>query len=287
MEITKALLVCFLATIFYLVFSSFFFFEFGTPNNGSDFDNHWKAINGDLIKGYPSGYHSLFKYFNGNKELFFGVNIILICFVLPMLLFKLTKTWLVTIIYFLATGLVHQWLFNATFPQATIFILITIYLLNRKNWLVLLLCGLLAGSIHRQGLMIFIAILGAEIFESIINKIKNKELLPEVAVLQGATINQSMLFPIFFLQLTLPLLILGRKILQNYFLLFLAIVGLLMSYLDLRTISLTQFVLIIVAAQGLKDSTHKKTWFSILLLYGTCLILIFVVETARTIVLNT
>jgi hypothetical protein len=286
-ETRKALLVCLLFTLFYLGFSSFLFLEFGTPNNGSDFDNHWNAINGKLIENYPSGYHSLFHYFNENKELFFAVNVVLICFVLPMLLFKFTKTWWVTITYFLATGLAHQWLSNATFPQALVFILIAVYLLNRKNWLILLLCGLLAGAIHRQGLMIFIAILAAELFEILINKIKNKELLPGVAVLQGSTLSLKMLPCIFLLQLTLPLLILGRKIIKDYFLLFLAAVGLLMCFFDLRTISLTQFVLIIVAAQGLKDSPHKKTWVPILLIYGTWLILIFVVETTRTIVLNT
>lgn len=283
----KALLICGLATVFYLVFSSYLFINFGTPNNTNDFEAHWGGIHGSPPSNYRTGYYALFNYFDENKEVFFAMNVVLICFMLPMLLFLITKTWWATIIYFAATGLPHQWLFNATFPQAVVFTLIAVYLLNRKNWWIFLLCALFASTIHRQGLMIFLAILAAEAFLFFVQNLKLKKFVPAVAVLQGAALSFPTLLSVFLLSLTLPLLWLGRKIVKDYFLLFLAIVGVVMSVVDLRSISLTQFSLILVAAQGLKDSPNKKFWVSVLFLQAIFLVSVYGVETIKTIVLNT
>jgi len=274
-EASKAALISIVFFAFFLGFGAYNYFSFGVVNNSIDFAVHWGKVQ-DLTKYpvYPGGYHVLFSVFDSSELLFYIANIALICLIVPSLLYFGTKTWWATLIYFCGVSLPHLWIYGATYPQAFVFTLLIIYLLNRKKPLIFALCTMLASVVHKEGVYLFALILVAEVFEYLANKvwacIKPKMGLGEFS-LAGAVVLRVQKFNdiwqlLFFLvtQISLPIWFFGKTVFKKPFWLVLVIAPLFLLQIDARLISITQLALIFVTAPEIAKSKHKKIVIALL-----------------------
>lgn len=277
----KVLLICTAFLIFYFALGVFNFSIFGQVNNTIDFFIHWNKLS-DLSfhPEYPLLYHFVFQIFSQNQLLFYGANLLIICLIIPILLFLITKTHWSTVLYFCGISLPHVWLYGATFPQALVFMLILVYLANRKNPFVYLFCLFLASLLHRHGAYLFFLIFFGEIISWIITKIQEKYF---PAVVLGTQKFDSFPVILFYLvtQISIPIFIFARKIFQNVFYLILAVVPVLFLNYDARLISVAQLSLLVVASPEIAKSKHKFLIGFILFFYLIFFLLEFAVGTTK------
>lgn len=280
----KVLLICLAFLFFYLVIGIFNFSNFGIVNNSVDFFIHWnKVVDLSFHSEYPAFYHFLFQVFNSSQLFFYGVNLVLICVLIPILLFVLTKTFWSSVLYFCGVSIPHLFIYACTFPQAVVFVLILIYLINRKNWVVFGITGLLVCLLHRHGLALFGLILVAEVVEFLFNKYKNR-FVPYVAL--GVQKFDSIFVLFFYLvtQISLVVFLFGRGIVSNVFYLVFCFVPICFLNYDARIISVTSLGLIIVASPMIAKSKHKWLIGLILFFYLLFFLLEFVVGSVKMLV---
>jgi len=277
----KVILICLAFFFFYFAIGVFNFSNFGVVNNSVDFFIHWGKVN-DLSfhLEYPSFYHFVFQVFNSSQLLFYGINLLVICVLIPVLLFVLTKTYWSSVLYFCGVSIPHLFIYASTFPQALVFVLILIYLINRKNWLVFGVTGLLACCLHRHGVYLFGLILVAEGVEFVFNRLKNR-FAPYVAL--GVQKFDSLFVTLFYLvtQISLVVFLFGRNIVFNIFYLVFCFVPICFLNYDARIISVTSLGLIIVASPMIAKSKHKWLIGLILFFYLLFFLLEFVVGTTK------
>lgn len=278
---TKVILISTAFLLFYLTLGVVNYSNFGQVNNTIDFDIHWNKI-ADLNfhPEYPSTYHFIFQIFSQDQLLFYGVNLLIICLIIPILLFLITKTYWSVILYFCGVSLPHVWLYGATFPQAFIFMLILFYLANRKNPFVYVFWFVFASLLHRHGVYLFALIGVAEIIHWFFGRIKEKYF---PAVVLGVQKFYSIPVLLFYLvtQISLPIFIFIKNIYKDVFYLFLAIIPILFLNYDARLISVTQIVLVIVASPEIAKSNHKYLICFILFFYLIFFLLEFAVGTTK------
>jgi len=279
---SKVLLISYAFLFLYLFIGIFNFSNFGLVNNSVDWDVHWNKVNDlDYHEGYPSTYHFLFQVFNSSQLFFYGVNLIVICFLIPLLLFLITKTYWSSILYFCGVSLPHVWIYGSTFPQAIIFTLILFYLLNRKNPYVFFGCFVLASILHRHGIYLFALVFGAEIIEFIFNKyLKEKLYLFVVLGVEKFNYIHEYLF-FLFMNVSFPVLIFSRSIVKNIFYLVLAIVPFFLLNYDARILSVTQLAFLVIASPKIAKSEHKWLISFILFWYLILFLLEFAVGTTK------
>jgi len=150
--------------------------------------------------------------------LFYGISLIIVCFITPILLFLITKTHWSSILYFCGISLPHVWIYGSTFPQAFVFMLILIYLANRKNPYVYGGGLILASLVHRHAYQLFALILCAEVIEFIFNKYL-KEKLALFVVLGVEKFNSVFEYLFYFLMsVSFPVLYFFKEYNQECFL---------------------------------------------------------------------
>lgn len=278
---TKVILISTAFLLFYLALGIVNYSNFGQVNNTIDFDIHWNKI-ADLNfhPEYPSAYHFIFQIFSQDQLLFYGLNLLLVCLIVPILLFLITKTYWSAILYFCGVSLPHVWLYGATFPQAFIFMLILFYLANRKNPFVYAFGFVFASLLHRHGIYLFSLIFVAEVLNCFVGKLKEKYF---PAMVLGTQKFDSIPVLLFYLvtQIALPIFIFARRIYQDIFYLILAIVPIIFLNYDARLISVTQIVLVIVASPEIAKSNHKYLICFILFFYLIFFLLEFAVGTTK------
>lgn len=279
---SKVLVISYAFLFFYLFVGIFNFSVFGLVNNSVDWDVHWNKVNDlEYHADYPSAYHFLFQVFNSSQLLFYAVNLIIVCFLIPILLFLITKTHWSAILYFCGVSLPHVWIYGSTFIQALLFALILIYFLNRKKVFVFSFCFLVASIFHRHGFYLFGLILFAEIIDFVFNRfLKDKLALFVVLGVEKFVYWYEYLF-FFFINISFPVLIFSRKIFQNIFYLVLVLVPLFFLNYDARILSVVQLVLLVVASPMIAESKHKWLISFILFFYLVFFLLEFVVGTTK------
>lgn len=121
---------------------------------GGDYDFHLEKAIGDCssrngCETYAPLFHWLAGPFSFHENAFFYFALFLLAFVTPMLLYLITKDWLVVWLYFSTTS--YFWFFiNGIFAQALamIFLLLVIYF---KDWRLQALVVLLSAIAHGHG----------------------------------------------------------------------------------------------------------------------------------------
>lgn len=143
-QFNKALIVC---LFFLLAFSL-------VPSNWhkvGDFQFHFEKASGQCESENCLSYYPLFHWlastFAFNERAFIHFFLFLIVFVTPILLFLLTKHWMVTWLYFSVTQYVYT-IVNGAYPQALamVFLILLIYTKNPYARMGVLIIGLLAHS---------------------------------------------------------------------------------------------------------------------------------------------
>lgn len=142
------------------IFVLFFIMLFSSFKGGGDYDFHFSKAQGDCSQYRSCDYYTpLFHWLAGpfafHENAFFYFVLFLLAFVTPMLLYLITKDWLVTWLYFATTS--YFWFFiNGIFAQATamILLLLVVYF---KDWRKQAIVVLLAALAHGHGFLLCLA----------------------------------------------------------------------------------------------------------------------------------
>jgi hypothetical protein len=179
----------------------------------------------------------------------------------------------VSILYFCSVALPHQLIYNSTFAQAMLLLLLSIYIYFRQTkyihlaWIGL---ALLSVFTHKQGgLSLFI---GIGFLELIIFLAKKWDLKKSSAfvVLGGVTLDGGRLVSLFFEQSNIWiswLALNGIIRLKEVFYFGLMIGGFVFSKIDIRVFALFQIGLILVASKEIKLMKDKRLLILILCLH--------------------
>jgi hypothetical protein len=265
---------------------------FGTPNNCNDFYFHFQKSAGiyegetaeyylkSFYDSYPPLFHFYGRWFASNIFLFYiGVCLLILLFI-PTFLYWASKNniW-VTILYFCSVSLPHQLIYNSTFAQAMLLLLLSIYIYFRQTkYIHLAWIGLALLSIftHKQGgLPLFI---GIGFLELIIFLAKKWDLrnASSFAILQGVTLRGDHLASLFFEQSNIWvswLALKGMVVSKGIFYFGLMVAGFVFCKTDIRVFALFQIGSIMLASEQILKMENKK-WL-ILVLILQCLILLW------------
>jgi len=240
--------VSILILIFFLFYSFFGFYnltEFGKINNSQDFNFHFNTIQNKDFSNYPPLYHFVLSLIPLTAFQFYLINLILICVIIPLLLFKITKKSLNVIGYFCLTSLPHILIFGATFPHALVLVFFLIYLIEKRLFPLLII---LATLTHKSGLMLFIGITGIEVLLSLwdYKKIKFDSFFSVFYLLGERLDTFKNAITVLLNAVPLPLIYFSKKIIDNPLLLFLSITALITAITtDIRAISIIQISLLL------------------------------------------
>lgn len=244
-EYIKVSVLILIFLMFYSFFGYFNLINFGKINNSQDFNFHFNTIKTKNFNDYPPLYHFVFSLIPLNEFQFYFINLILICIVIPLLLFKITKKSIVVAGYFCLTSLPHILIFGATFPHTLILIYFLIYLIEKR---LLLLLIVLAMFTHKSGLLFFLAIIVIEFLITIYNykKIQYNNFFP-VFYLVGERLDTIKNYIIVLLNsVPIPLIYFSRKILFKPFFLFISLIALFTAITnDIRAITIIQICLLL------------------------------------------
>lgn len=282
----KVLFLCLLFFCFYFFIGLNDLNVFGKINNGQDFSFHFTAIEDKNFSEYPPLYHLIFLPFVFNELSFYALNLFLILFFIPLLLFKLTKNFFSVLTYFVLTNLPHLMIFGATFPQALIIIFFLIYLNYRKNFVAFFLFLFLASITHKQGLTLFFAVGLIELivffYENF--KLKFDQVFCSGGFLIGSQIDSFKdVFAVFTSFVPLPLIYFSRKaFFDSFYFLLICFSFLAGIFFDIRALWLAQIVL------SLNFVLPEKKKGFLLLIFFYCLFFLFnfVLPTIKMIALN-
>lgn len=272
----RILLIILLFFSYFFLIGLFNFFSFGVVNGGQDFFFHFSAINGDtsLNPDYPFFYHFLFSYFGFSQIVFYLVNVFVIAVLIPLLVFKLTKTFWGVVFYFCGVSLPHIWLFGATYPQALVFVFLLVYFLNRKNVVVFGLMGFLSVLTHASGFGLFVLVGVFEIISYFVRffvfEKYEKGVLKKIKyfyLIFPAKINNLVMLVFFlFAHNSVIVLYYAFKSLKLFYL-GLAFVSVWLSQTDFRIASLAQICFLISASGEITKLSKKKKFFIVVLLF--------------------
>ncbi|MDO8648143.1 MAG: hypothetical protein Q7R70_07100, partial [Candidatus Diapherotrites archaeon] len=229
-------------------------------------------------------------------------NLILISILIPLLIYFLAEKWWAVLAYFSLTSLPHILIYGATYPQAMILFFFLIYLMNRRNFILLTVLSFAAAGTHKSGAYLFAAIFILElaiafgilikdqIKKGIEENLKKKGYLA-TGLLTPIRINNSTNAWLFFLtSLPIPLVWFGlKKIVKEYFFLGMVILSMIASWaIDWRASSIAQILFIIAGGHAISE-TNKKTKIAFIVL--ACILTIYYfldlgLATVKMIVLN-
>lgn len=288
----KHFFICWSFLILYLLFGFTNLTMFSTPNNSNDFYFHFQKSAGiyegetaeyylkEFYDNYPPLFHIFGKYFSQSLFFFYlGVCLLILVFIPTFLYWAGKNNIWVTILYFFSISLPHQLIYNSTFAQAMLLLLLSIYLYFRQTkYICLAWIGLAILSIftHKQGgLPLFI---GIGLLELIIWLAKKWDLkkASSFAVLQGVSLRADQLASLFFEQTNIWVSYLALKGMiasKEVFYFGLMVAGFVFSKFDIRVFALFQIGSIMLASQEILKMQNKK-WL-ILVLILQCLILLW------------
>ena len=254
---------------FYSVFGALNYLEFGTPNNSNDFYFHFFKAKGEYspmlethyslqdFQKYPSLFHVLFTPFTANTFVFYLALMVLICVLIPIIIYGINSKWFSVLLYFTVVSLPHMVIYNATYAQALVIVWLLAYiLLRKKSKLFYLLFLVLAWLTHREGIILF-AIVG---FIELLAMFKQKFAL--MVILQGVNTRAfPNLVEIFVLHLNPVVWWLLLKSKKNFFYNALIVVGFVVTWFDSRTIFISQIGIILSITQ----KPNKWVWLGLLI----------------------
>lgn len=290
--------ICLLFFVIYIVLGSILYFSFGTPNNTNDFKDHFDRLNGSK-KNYLPLYQIMFSPFGKNVLVFWGINLFVATFIIPFLLFRLTKTFWAIILYFCGISFFHQIIYSATFPMLLIMVYLLVYFNFRKNIPILLFLTILANYTHSAGLQLFLIIIFAELTIYYGKRISylftmfflTGKIIPAKAEI-GYLTQQSIksdngIINIFTIMLPLPIFLIALKK-SGVFFGILIIASFFAAINDLRGLVVAELCCIILASQEIQYySINFKKWIIIALIFNAIFYLFsFWLETYKLIVLN-
>lgn len=281
------LLICLAFFIFYFGLGALIFVSFGTPNNTNDFAFHLGKASGSFspelaevysestFENYPFLFHFIFSQLAFNPFLFYSGALVLICFIIPFLLFKLVKTGWVVLLYFMGVSLPHILIYGATFPQALVIVFLLTYFLFRKldlgffqrviGWV--LFAGL-AGITHLSGFNLFLLVGFIEVVYFVLkaNAKIIKTYLAGFAVMAPSRLNTLPDLIVFFLTHINPLVFFFALKSREGFYLILGAASLLFAVNDLRIASVLQICFILSASPEISKLSRRKKGLIIFLL---------------------
>lgn len=298
MDLKAGQIIVFFLT-FYLVFGLTNAVVFGTPNNTNDFVAHYyKTISDfynpvvqeyysiEFLEEYPQVFHLLAKPFALNEFGFYAFAIILVCLIVPSIVYKLSGD-LGVIVYF-ALSLPHMIIYNATFPSFLIMGYVLVYLLNRKNFSLFLVLMWLSIFTHKHGLIVFLLIGFAELVQwgflkfSFKNKFGDLKFNLGTGFLVGTKFNTStQIVNMFLNHLNIYYLWVVRKKINLFFgiLLFVSFYGAI--FYDFRTIMLAQIIVCVLIGQTFKEQKPTKFFWFVTITFFVFNFFGFLLETQR------
>ena len=256
--------------VFYLIIGSFFYFYTGVVASNQDFDFHFKRLNGlDDGREYSPLYHLLFLPFGFNPLVFYAVNILFICVIIPILIYGIARTHWSILAYFCGVALPHMWVYSSTFPHMITFVLLLVYFNYRKNVKVFFVCAVLASFMHSRGLELFLVIGFLEIFCFYFKKMVFRA--PAVGFLMYDSLNSiPKLIMIPLIYITIPVLVYGLKKIEAFYALLIPF-SFFLATIDFRGITLAQLVLVLSCGPNLKELDDKtKNMILVLFLFMFC-----------------
>jgi len=267
-EYIKVSILIIIFLLFYSFFGTFNLNEYGKINNSQDFSFHFNTIKTKNFSNYPPLYHFLFSVIPLNELQFYLINLILICVVIPLLIFSITKKAYSVAVYFCLTSLPHTLIYGATYPHTLILIFFLLYLKNKKLFFPLLI---LATLTHKSGLMLFISIFLIELiilfYENF--KLKMDSVFLSTGFLIGTKITGIKEIILILTNLIpLPLIYFSKTIKDNKLLLLISILSLITATLnDIRAISIMQTALILNFKMKKEIIKPMLILFSVLTIY--------------------
>lgn len=283
-EYIKVLFLCLIFFCFYGFFALNNFNSFEKVNNSQDFFFHFNKANGTIQDiDYPPLFHLISGIFSFNELAFYFFGLILIVFVIPFLLFYLTKKFYVVLVYFVLTNLPHIMLSGSTFPQALIIIFFLLYLIEKRLFIPL---TVLAFFTHNSGLFLFIGIILIELivlfYENF--KLKFDSVFSSVGYLVGSKITGiKSLTMSALISIPLPLIYFSRKAFSKPFYFLLALLGFGVAlYSDVRGLWITQISLIL----NFEPPKTKKGFLLLIFLYCFFFLINYMISTIKVIALN-
>lgn len=270
--------LCFVFFCFYGFFAFQNFNSFGTVNNSQDFFFHFNKAKGLEGFDYPPLFHFISGVFSFNEIAFYFFGLTLIVFLIPFLLFHLTKSFYSVLIYFCLTNLPHLMLFGSTFPQALIIIFFLLYLIEKR---LLILLTVLSVFTHKSGLFLFSAIILIELIVLFYENFKLK--IDSVFLSSGFLVGSKIsgiksLIASALISVPLPLIYFSRKTFSKPFYFLIAFLGFGVAlYADVRGLWLTQISLILNF-----NPPKKKTGFLLLIcLYCFFFLINYMISTIK------
>lgn len=245
----------------------------GTPNGTNDFLAHYYKTTGDIenekaleyyspdfLEKYPQVFHILAKPFAVNEFGFYAFAVILVCLIAPALLYKIAGDFAV-FIYF-AISLPHMILYNATFPSFLIMIYVLIYLLNRKNWKLLIVLAMLAVVTHKHGFFIFALICFAEMAQIYFT---DKKFLAGLLVGVKASTPAQVLM-IFINHVNIYFVWIARKKFTIFYSILFGASVIASIFYETRTIILAQIILCVLVGETFQTTKPSKLFWVIWIL---------------------
>lgn len=253
----KLLFICFVFFFSFAFFGINTFNELGKVNNTQDFLFHFQELK-TPGKDYLPLYHFSFSFFPLNELQFYLINLFLVCFILPFLLYKITKTWLSGLLLF-ALDLPFIIIHGATYPHLFVLIFFLIYLLNR-NIIAFLSMAFLSALTHNEGLILFAAVFLAETINYLIHfEFKQNGYFPVGFIAGTKIMTLRNLIAVFFNALPFPFLYFSfNSLKKNLFYCILISFSLLGAFTnDIRALSIAQILILISAAEIIKEKPQK------------------------------
>lgn len=283
-EYIKVMFLCLIFFCFYGFFVLNNFNSYGKVNNSQDFFFHFNKANGTIQESdYPPLFHFISSIFSFNEIAYYFFGLALIVFVIPFLIFHLTKNFYSVLVYFVLTNLPHLMLSGSTFPQALMIIFFLLYLIEKK--LLIPLC-ILASFTHKSGLALFIGVFIIELIVLFYDnfKLKFDSVFSSVGFLIGSKITGiKSLTMSALVSVPLPLIYFSRKAFSKPFYLLLALLGFGVAlYTDVRGLWLTQISLIL----NFEQPKIKKGFLLLVFLYCFFYLINHMISTIKLITLN-
>lgn len=231
-------------------------------------------------KNYPVGYYVLSSFFGWAGEMpFFAFNLIILCFLIPLILKRLVNNNWIIPLYF-SCSFLYNVIYAGIFPQMLIALCFLCYLLFRNSQYKYLFVGIGIFS-HNLGLPFFAFVMLidflfnflAELYKEADFNFQQKQdyfysLIPVFPILKQVTLGErlidSLIKPMPFIFAWIGL----KKMIQQrmFFLLAILIITIIYAFVDLRTLLFSEIILIIPASMYLSESKKSFKILSIILI---------------------
>jgi len=248
-ENKKALGLILVFLAFYSLFGAFNYLNFGVINNGQDFLAHFSQS-----QDYLPLYNFVFQFFVFDQLVFYLANLFVILFLIPWLLLKISSSFYSVAIYLMGVSLPHQLLYGATYPSAMVLVFLLVYLLYKRNLLLLVALGLLAGLTHSKGIYLFGLVFFAEMAAMAFSYRKS---LATGLLLPKTLIGLKDLAQVFFSFTPLPVVYFALKNRVEPFYLIMILFSFAATVHEIRAIVAAQLLLCILAGRNIEGASKK------------------------------